>query len=275
MQYLYKYVLFTTLLILFGTTERMLQAQTNSGRLIIIGRPDSSVVRANDSIISHDIGGWYDVPTGDVKIQIYKRDSLVFTSNMNVSQEQEYKIIFECLIDCANLKVNSTPAGAQLALDGEPQGKTPFFTDFVREGNRTLTLTMPGFATLVDTINLISGQTNELDLTMDRSQAYKDSVKQIYLKKKQARQLVYKIVFGVLSFTAVGVGSYYNKSAKSSMAHADEAAALYDAAREDFSTYREMYYEHKNDADKSIRKRNFFYSIGGISLLGVGLSFGF
>ena len=71
----YRVVLFWILIYLSALAVSS-YAQADSigkSRFIIISCPDSAVISADGKVIHHDIGGWYEVSTGDVKIEIRNR----------------------------------------------------------------------------------------------------------------------------------------------------------------------------------------------------------
>lgn len=245
------------------------------GRLIIIGCPDSAVVKINGTVAEHDIGGWYEVNAGYANIGITRNSTPVMSIAMNVKSEQDRKIVFECLLDCAQFQLNSTPDGALITIDDEELGNTPYITNYIRPGNHKLVLTLPGYAPYAENFSAERGRSNILNTTLNRSQAYKDSVKHVLQKQKRARQVVYKIIFGTLTAALAGAGAYFDMTASSALSKADEAAVLYDASRDTFQPYRDTYYNNRKVASDGIGKRNILFGASGVCLIGFGFSFVF
>ncbi len=268
-------------LLLISLSSQSIFAQNDSAessRVIFIGLPDSAVVHADGKVVEHDIGGWYQVPSGDVKIEISQSDSVVFSSNMNFKAGEDSRIIIECRMGCAHFELTSKPSGAKLSIDGENYGYTPFKSYYFRPGNsREIKLSMPGYAPLKESISISPEKSLVLELQMDRSQEWKDSVKTVVLKKKQGRQRVQKIVFGVLTMAFTGAGVFYDDYAKSQLKAADVEAAAYDASvtTDGCVNHRSAYNQNISNARKAINFRNTFLGVAGGCLVGVGLSFVF
>jgi hypothetical protein len=263
-----------TLLIFIAGITCSVSAQ-ETGRLIIIGCPDSAVVSLDHKIILPDMGGWYEVPAGDRMIEIHKLSTLVFYKNMTFKADEEHKIIFECVINCAGLKIICTPGNAQLTLDDEYIGLTPYVNYFMKDGKHRYSLALDGYAPLADTFSLVANEVRTLDLTLDRSQAYKDSVKNEQMRVERSRKIMLNLVFGTIAVVSGGAGAYYDMSAKKSMKKADEAAVSYDNARSGFSEHKSVYYQYRNDAVRAGNKRNVLYGASGVMLFSLGLSFFF
>ena len=138
------FLLSILLLVIFSFLSSSAQAgsTTATTRVILIGLSDSAVVTADGNVITHDIGGWYQVPAGDVKIEIKEADELVFSTTMHFVAGEDSRIIMECRMGCAQIKIDSKPSGAKLAIDGENYGVTPFVNKYFRPGIRTVDLSL-------------------------------------------------------------------------------------------------------------------------------------
>jgi TonB family protein len=67
----------------------------------------------------------------------------------------------------AILRVNSTPPGAQVLLDGKPAGSTPLTTLRARPGNRTIRLQKLGFEPWEKKVALKAGGTESISATLE------------------------------------------------------------------------------------------------------------
>ena len=72
----------------------------------------------------------------------------------------------ECAPAAGNLIVDSRPAGADAILDGAPKGKTPLSVDGVAPGIHDLSLTLTGQIPYETTVNISSGKTTILNVTL-------------------------------------------------------------------------------------------------------------
>jgi len=273
------FLLSILLLVIFSFLSSSAQAgsTTATTRVILIGLSDSAVVTADGNVITHDIGGWYQVPAGDVKIEIKEADELVFSTTMHFVAGEDSRIIMECRMGCAQIKIDSKPSGAKLAIDGKNYGVTPFVNKYFRPGNRTVELSLKDYAPLKHGFSISPGQSQDLDLQLSRSQAWKDSVAQIALKQKRSRQMVQKAIFGFLTATFAGAGLYYEMYARSQSSAATIEAQAYDAAAisEECTIHRNAYEANRSNARKAIGFRNTLMGVAGGCLVGFGLSFVF
>ena len=68
----------------------------------------------------------------------------------------------------ATLALDSAPAGAEVSLDGLPQGKTPLTLHALRPGKHEVTFRLPGHRPLTHTLTLDAGQEATLSLPLER-----------------------------------------------------------------------------------------------------------
>lgn len=249
------------------------QDTTGVARFIIINRPSDAVVKADEEIINHDIGGWYTVSAGEKKIQIYKNDSVVFSSNFNFKQNEEKRIVFDCSIDCAGVEINSSPSEAQLFIDDEDYGMVPYQNYYTKPGKHKIKLNLPGYKPINEEISLSTGNIGKHSFLLEHSKAYKDSIASVKLKEKRARQRWRKVIFGVVTASLAGTGIYYEIQARSSVSDANQMAMEYDNATADFAHYKKSYSEYRKDAKKSIDLRNILLGAAGMAFAGFGFSF--
>jgi hypothetical protein len=248
---------------------------TGTARLLMINCPDSTDVTVNDKITQPDIGGWITVPAGKVRIKILKDNISVFSSTIEFQKGIDKHIVIGCGIDCAHLVISSNPEGAQILIDGEDFGFTPYLNQYIKEGKHKLHLALAGYAPLEREIDLTAGKTEAVMIPLDRSQAWKDSIKQVQLKHKRAHQFVRKLIFGSVAAALAGAGIYYDFKAKTEISNADETAEAYDNTKSNFDTYKQEYRSYREQGKKFIDYRNIFLGAAGAGTFFFGLSFVF
>lgn len=92
------------------------------------------------------------------------------------------------------LRVRSTPSPAELRIDGEAVGATPYASLSMRAGKHTLEVRKPGFAAASRSIDLAPGGELDLEVSLSRAAA-----------PLHRRWWVWAVAAGVVA-TAVGVG---------------------------------------------------------------------
>ena len=65
------------------------------------------------------------------------------------------------------MSVESTPAGAELVVDGELLGKTPLDTDDLTAGEHTLVLRLADYHSLEKKVTLVAGERTRLSLQLE------------------------------------------------------------------------------------------------------------
>ncbi len=71
------------------------------------------------------------------------------------------------------LKVTSSPMGATVKLDGKVLGTTPFLSNEVLTGNRTLALELKGYNPYTKELAIVKGKTTEVSATLSNEPVYK------------------------------------------------------------------------------------------------------
>ncbi len=71
------------------------------------------------------------------------------------------------------LKVTSSPMGATVKLDGKVLGTTPFMSNEVLTGNRTLALELKGYNPYTKELSIVKGKTTEVAATLSNEPVYK------------------------------------------------------------------------------------------------------
>lgn len=269
-----RIIKFTTITLLIAGSVSAADS-TSTARLLLINKPESTVVSINDKITQSELGGWITVPAGRVNIKILKDNISVFSSIIEFKKNTDKHLFIGCSHNCAHIVISSNPEGAQVLMDGEDYGFTPYFNQYVKDGKHLLHLNFPGYAPLEHEITLTSGKTDAVAVHLERSQAWIDSVKEFRMKRKHAHQLVCKWLFGTIAAALAGAGIYYDMNAKTELTSAENAATEYDAARNNFEVYKQNYKLHKENAKKFIDYRNILLGASGAGTIFFGFSFVF
>jgi hypothetical protein len=80
------------------------------------------------------------------------------------------------LLQPGTLKILSNPAGADVMLDGKKEGITPYENDKVKPGDHIVNLTLQQYTPYEKSIKTGSGTHDTLQINLDHTVAFKDSV---------------------------------------------------------------------------------------------------
>jgi hypothetical protein len=111
------------------------------------------------------------------------------------------------LLQPAFLRVESTPAGAAVSIDGKKEGVSPYENDKMKPGDHAVKVELRDHVPFEKTIAVESNGRDTLRLTLDHTQAYKDSVAAAALvaEKSRRERFVFALVSALFSVCAVAL----------------------------------------------------------------------
>lgn len=173
------------------------------------------------------------------------------------------------------LKLTSEPAGAWLYLNGRKQGETPYVSNMMVPGEYMLKITMPTYATILDSVAIEKGHTYDRSFTLKHTTAYLDSIKRVRRSRRRTRLLIRQAAIGLLAsgFTAGGV--YMNRRMQERIDRKNDVQAEYDASTGDFDRFRDQVDGLQQEIDKYGLYRNTLYAAAGTCVAGFTVSFFF
>jgi hypothetical protein len=140
---------------------------------------------------------------GEHAIELRKPGHYLKKARITVAADTVTEYSFELLAP-AGLRVTSTPAGADVVLDGKSVGTTPASADKLKPGPHQLEVSMSTYTTVKRSVELASGATDTVSIALAHTKEYADSVA-LAEKPRSGKSLAIRII--VLSvFVLFGAG---------------------------------------------------------------------
>jgi hypothetical protein len=135
---------------------------TEYGTIHLVATPTMATVSYDGSAVGvippTGILNIMNVPPGPHVLTVSKEGYITNTTNVNVKKNEFHRLFISLApLGVADLSVTSSPAGAQVALDGAPVGMTPVILSSVTTGRHTVRITMPGFTDYEEEVILGAG----------------------------------------------------------------------------------------------------------------------
>ncbi len=172
--------------------------------------------------------------------------------------------------------IKSNPEGADVSLNAQKIGVTPYQNDTVVPGEYDLNLSMKGYVTVNEKIT-IRKHTRDTFAFILFSEAKLDSVKAHKKEMKKGKQNARRVIFGLFAAGAWGTGIYYNAQVKQ---HNDNAQEFKDEYKvldpegtgepvdiEKFNDTYQCAESEKKKAEDNALIRNILYGTGGLFTL--------
>ena len=111
------------------------------------------------------------------------------------------------LLQPAFLRIESTPDGAGVSIDAKKEGATPYENDKVKPGDHQIKVALKDYVPFEKTIAVASNSRDTLRLTLDHTQAYKDSVAAAAQVAEKARRerFIFAVVSALFSVCAIAL----------------------------------------------------------------------
>ena len=122
-------------------------------------------------------GNWQGaIVPGMYRIEVSKAGYRNYVENIRLSQHDNRTINIPSLTPILGfLKVAYQPTGSDIAIDGKNVGKTPKVLSDVIVGRHDVSITKEGYAPFNTSVNIIEGQTAQLDGSLQLSNGYADA----------------------------------------------------------------------------------------------------
>ena len=150
-----------------GIIEVQAQLKPRFGKLSITSVPENCVVKINDQVKGKTPYTADQIESGSYKITVSKdlyhthEENFIITDGSNNPRQIALTPAF------GKLQVTTAPAGAEVKIDGQSRGKTPFVLDELPSGNYNLSVSLDMYQTVDRQVLIEDGKTNDIFLTMD------------------------------------------------------------------------------------------------------------
>ncbi len=181
------------------------------------------------------------------------------------------------------LTIVSKPEGAQVTLNEQSVGTTPYQNDTVTPGENRLNLSLEGYVPIDEKIQVRKHVRDTLSYTLF-SAAKVDSVKTHKKEMTRGKRNARRVIFGMIAAGAWGTGIYYNSQVKKHNDKAQKLIGEYNAMDPEIDgsidqkifaeTYDAAVDEEKKAKDNALI-RNILYGSGGLFTLFFVLSIPF
>jgi hypothetical protein len=178
------------------------------------------------------------------------------------------------------LTLTSDPSGATVFINDQQAGTTPIQGRNLDPGIYFLRLNLTNFRDVMDTVNVLSGETvnKNYTLTLMAREEHKTVAApkvEIEPKKKNPSQLARRITFGALTVVAAGVGYYCNTVAQAAVDRQTDLESSYKTATTGFDGIAADYNDQKKKANDFCLYRNLLYGLSGLMAVGFAISIPF
>jgi TolB-like protein len=175
------------------------------------------------------------------------------------------------------LSVESKPAGANVIINGAPQGITPFHSDKLEPGKLTLKIELPGYKSLEERIKVLAGDTAFQSYTLKALPVEPPVTAESPANKKTKSRWGIRAGIGGGTLIVLGAGIFFNSQAQTKINAAAQIESEYDAghSNSDFNTYSASYGNEIKWAKTNMLYRNTGYVLGLLGAAGFALTWRF
>jgi hypothetical protein len=264
-----------TALLLVALSALHLRAEPSGGpaTLTIKNLPAYTRVIINNASIKNRENDVFTVEPGPVFVQVDYNGVAAYTSSFKVAPGENRTIVLDCQEHCGTLDVMTDPFGASVSLNSTFEGLTPYVNSFLKQGEYSLNVSMPGYVPVLRTVSMEEGKPAMMTLNLEHTQTFRDSIAVAKRAQKRSRQFVQKLVFGGCAAVCAAGGLFFDNTAKSSLSQANDAAIAYDQAQGNFQQYHDTYNTNRDSAKKALNRRDLLYIAAGVCAIGFTFSF--
>lgn len=264
-----------TALLLLALSTLQLQAEPSGGpaTLTIQNLPAYARVIINNVSIKNRGNDVFTVEPGPVIVQIDYNGVAAYTASFKVAPGENRTIVLDCQEHCGTLDIMTDPFGASVSLNSAFEGLTPYVNSFLKPGEYSLNVSMPGYVPSLRTVSIEEGKPAMMTLNLEHTQAFRDSIKTVKMAQKRSRQFAQKLIFSGCALACAAGGVFFDMTARSRLAKANDATIAYDQAQGDFQKYHDAYNTNRDSARKSIGNRDLLYIAAGACAIGFTFSF--
>ena len=135
------------------------------GSLLVTSQPVGAAVYLDGKEVGTTPLQKSDIPVGKHSVELRKKDYRTAVMEVEVKEGEINNFSAE-LIDEFTLTINTDPAGAQVSLNGENKGNTPY-TTLLKSGDYLLRITKPGYIPYKKNVHL-GGDNPDLSFKLER-----------------------------------------------------------------------------------------------------------
>jgi len=142
----------------------ILKIQT--GSVNIISNPEGAQVFLNGEYKGLTPFTLSDIPVGEYSVRLELKDYEPIEQKVAISYKEEAKLIFDLKIQVGSINIISHPEGAQVFLNGEYKGLTPFVLSDIFVGEYSITLKLKNYKTVKQKMAISYNKETKLEFTL-------------------------------------------------------------------------------------------------------------
>lgn len=133
------------------------------GSLNISSVPENSSVTVNGNYKGSTPLSLDNLEPGTYIVNISRFDYEILSTKATVKSGAVTEVSAILVPKTGNLVINTTPAGANITLDGTPSGTSPITLNDISAGNHTINATLAGYIPVEDVVKVVADQTTSYD----------------------------------------------------------------------------------------------------------------
>jgi hypothetical protein len=179
---------------------------SNIVTLKVVTVPESASVYLGDSLRGTSPCSIAGLLPGPYVLTLKKKGFYLKKAEITVDTTAVQELSFT-LLQPAFLRVESTPSGADVLIDGKKEGVSPYENDKVKPGDHALKIELRDYVPFEKTLTAASSGRDTVRLTLERTLAYKDSVAAAQKAEEKARRerFVFTLVSALFSVAAIAL----------------------------------------------------------------------
>lgn len=222
------------------------------GSLRVFSDPEGASVTVNSLNTETTPCKFDDLPTGRYQVTVEKEGYLPETDSVAVHFE-EISTMSVTLKPAGSISINSNPTGAEVLINRQRMGVTPYTNSRMEPGDILLTLTLDTYKPIEEQISIPKDTTVVKTYKLLHTSVFLDSVKAENAERRKRNQWVRRIMSGMGAAITFGLGVYYETRTA-------DALQTYKAAR---SYNPSVHDDNWNEYESNKTRRNVLYGVAG------------
>ncbi len=185
--------------------------------------------------------------SGRYNVKLIKDGYFVWEKDVVLGGGSVINIMAELKTIYGSLKVASSPPGADVSIDGDFAGKTPFTVDKLEGGKYEIVIALEGYGDYAETVHVKAGASHEVLTLLDETEAHRE-----YRLARKRRTKKKFWAFGTLALSGITAAKAYTDYSDSEDAYseADDAYSSYKNSEDPvmIDHYRNLTESYKEEA---------------------------
>ena len=270
----------STLAIGIGQIENLSVTLKAAGYVSVLCDNPSARILVNSSETGQGKVEKHPVEAGEMEIAVEASGFEPFKKTITVTQGNHKVVRPELVSVFGALSVNSKPKGAQIYLNEQDVGTTPYGNARLQPGNYMLKVMLDSYEPVRENVSVVKNSSVSKEYELKHTVVYLDSVKTVKARVHKRWQWVRRVALGSLAAGTFGGGLYFNASVKEGFERQQEIQKEYDQIRgiydvKTFQRYEDRFNTEKSETKNDALNRNILYGVAGVFTAGLVISIPF